>query len=110
MRAVAEADRGRGAGDFLLRYDMLEITQAEAAKLLLHGDAMKPELSHRLPKVTRKLVRRVDFGGDRRDLVVGEALCAVADGVGHFAEVEVESGSDMSLSCSAAPLAERTCV
>ena len=90
--AVAQADRGRGARDFFLRDDMLEIAEAEPAPFLLDGDAVQPELAHLRPQMPREFVLLVDLGGDRRDLVGREALGRVADRVGHFAEVEVEAG------------------
>ena len=91
MRAVAEADRGRGARDFLLRHDMLEIAEAKPAIFLLDGDPVEPELAHLRPQVAREFVLLVDLGGDRRDLVAREPLGRVADRVGHFAEVEFKS-------------------
>src|SRR6185295_13418478 len=51
VRAVAEADRGRGSRHFLLRDDMLEIAKAEPAPFFLDGDAMQSELSHLRPKM-----------------------------------------------------------
>ena len=92
MGAVAEADRSRRARDFLLRDDMLEIAEAEPAILLLDGDAVQPELAHLRPQLAREFVGLVDLGGDRRDLVGGEALRRLADRVGHLAEVEIEAG------------------
>ena len=69
VRAVAEADRGRGARHFLLRHDMLEIAEAEPAILLLDRDPVQPELAHLRPQMPREFVLLVDLGGDRRDLV-----------------------------------------
>ena len=112
MGAVAEADRGRAARDFLLRDDMLEIAEAEPAILLLDRDPVQPELAHLRPQLAREFVRLVDLGGDRRDLVGGEALGRLADRVGHFAEVEIESGcrTCRALLFGCAPLAERRSV
>ena len=42
MRAVAEADRGRGPRHLLLRHDMLEIAEPEPAILFRHGDPVQP--------------------------------------------------------------------
>ena len=92
MRAVAKADRGRGPRHFLLRDDMLEIAQAKSAPFFLDGDSVKAELTHLRPKFDRKAVRLIDLGGDRRDLVAGEALGGVADRVRHFAQVEFQAG------------------
>ena len=39
-----------------------------------------------------EFVGLVDLGGDRRDLVGGEALRRLADRVGHLAKIEVEGG------------------
>ncbi len=92
MGAVAEADRGRGARDFLLRDDMLEIAEAEAAILFRDGDPVQPELAHLRPQIAREFVLLVDLGGDRRDLLAREPLGGFADRVGHFAEFEIEGG------------------
>ena len=53
MGAVAEADRGRRARDFLLRDDMLDIAEPEPALFLLDGDSVKPELAHLRPQMAR---------------------------------------------------------
>ena len=61
VRAVGEADRGRGAGDLLDRDAMGEIAHAGAAVLLGYGDPEQPERAELLPEVGRKLVVRVDL-------------------------------------------------
>src|SRR5690349_16842349 len=71
---------------------MLEITEAKAAEVLLDGDSVKPQLAHLRPKRLWEFILLVDLSRDRRDLVAGEALRRFANGVGHFAEVEIESG------------------
>ena len=90
MRAVAQADRSRGAGDLLLRDDMLEIAEAEPSILLFHGDAVKTQCAHFGPQLLGKPVFRIDASGEGRDAVCREAGGGVADGVGHLAEREVE--------------------
>ena len=90
MRAVGQADRGRGARHFLHREDMLEIAEAGAAIFLLDRDAVQAERADLRPEVARELVGAVDLGGARRDLVGGEVGDRLADGVGGLAEVEIE--------------------
>src|SRR4051794_18598454 len=92
VRAVAEADRRRGAGDLLLCDDMLEIAEPEPAPLLLDGDPVKAELTHLRPQMLGEFVRFVDLGGDRRDLLASETFGRLADRIGHFAEAEIEAG------------------
>src|SRR5438445_11542360 len=69
MRAVGQADRGRGPRHFLHRDAVLEIAEAAAAILLLDGDAVQAERSYFGPEITRELIAAVDFGGARRDLL-----------------------------------------
>ncbi len=90
VRAVAQADRGRGAADLLDGDDMLEIAEARAAEFLLDGDAVQAQLAHLGPQLAREPVGLVDLGGDRRDLGGGEALDLVAQRVGGFAQAEIE--------------------
>ena len=90
VRAVAEADGGRGAAHLLDRHDVLEIAEARAAILLLDGDAVQAELAHLGPQLAREAVGLVDLGGDRRHLVGGETLDLVAQGVGGLAQTEIE--------------------
>src|SRR6185312_2856837 len=92
MRAVAKANRRGCTGDFFLSDDMLNIAQAEPAPFLLDGDPVETQLTHLRPEMTREFVLLVDLRGDRRDLVVGKALCGFADRIGHFAELKIESG------------------
>jgi hypothetical protein len=49
MGAVTETDRGRGALDLLHRDDMLQISEAKAAILLLDRDAVETERAHLRP-------------------------------------------------------------
>ena len=91
MGAVAEPDRGRGARHLLLSDDMFEIAEAEPAILLGHRDSVQPERAHFRPQLLREPVLGVDPGGERRDLLGGEAAGGVADRVGHLAEFEVEA-------------------
>src|SRR6476469_1521156 len=95
MRAVAQADGGRGARNLLQRDAMFEITQTRAAELFLDGDAVQTDGSHLWPEVARELVRAVDLRCARRDLVLGEIACGRADHVGGFAEIEIEAGGDV---------------
>ena len=72
VRAVGEADRGRGAADLLHRDAMREIAHAGAAVFLLDRDAVQAERAHLGPQLDRETVGPVDLGGERRDLVLGE--------------------------------------
>ncbi len=63
MGAVGQADRGRGARDFLHRDAVLEIAEARPAIVLLHRDAEQAEPAHLLPEVHRELVGAVDLRG-----------------------------------------------
>ena len=92
MRAVAEADRGRRAADFLDRDDMFEVAEREPAIFLLDGDAVQAEFAHRRPEIAREPVLGVDLRGERRDLVGGETLRRLADHVGGLTEPEIEPG------------------
>ena len=91
MRAVGQADRGRGAGDFFHRHDVFEVAHAGAAVFLLHGDAEHAEIAELAPEVGRELVVAVDRGGARRDLLGGEGLHGAAQHVGGFAQVEIQT-------------------
>ncbi len=74
VRAVGQADRGRGAGDFLHRHAMGEIAHAGAAPFLLDGDAEQAERAELRPQIAREGVGAVDLVGARRDLVLREVL------------------------------------
>jgi len=69
---------------------MLEIAQAEPAKLLLDGDAVQPERTHLGPELARERILRVDPRGDRRDPVGGEALRRLPDHVRILAQREIQ--------------------
>ena len=90
VRAVGEADGGRGAAHLLDGDDVLEIAQPRAAILLLDGDAVQAELAHLGPQLAREAVGLVDLGGDRRHLVGGETLDLLAQGIGGLAQAEIE--------------------
>jgi hypothetical protein len=51
VRAVGQADRGRGAADLLHGHHVLEVAHAGAAVLLLHGDAEDAEVAELAPEV-----------------------------------------------------------
>ena len=69
--------------------------EAEAAELVLDGDAVQAQVAHLRPERAGKGVVAVDLGGDRRDAVGGETGGGVADGVGGFAEAEIHGGSGL---------------
>src|SRR6202008_3221992 len=61
MRAVGEADRGRGARDLFHGDDVGEIAHRRAAVLLFHRDAEEAERAELAPEVRREFVRTVDL-------------------------------------------------
>src|SRR3954471_19256494 len=87
MRAVGQADGGGGARNFLHGAAMLEIAKARAAIFLFDGNAVQTELAELRPQVARKLVRLVDFGGARRDLMRREVAHGFADRIRRLAEI-----------------------
>jgi hypothetical protein len=91
MRAVRQADRGGGATDFLNGDDMFGIAHARAAEFLCHRDAMQSQRAKLRPQIGGKFVSLVYFGGARRDLIGGEGAHHIAQHVGAFAEVEIQS-------------------
>src|SRR5690606_27549464 len=91
--AVGKADRGRGAGDFLERDHILQVAQAQAAVVLLHGDAVQARIAHLRPEFAAKGVGAVDRGRAGRDLGGGEAPRRLANGLGGLAEPEIEGGA-----------------
>ena len=90
MRAIGQADRGRGPRHLLHRDAVLEIAEAGAAIFLLDGDAVQAERADLGPEVARKLIAAVDFGGARRDFVLRERMHRLADRIRGLAEIEVE--------------------
>ena len=60
VRAVGQADRGRGARDLLHRDDVFQIAHAGAAVFLLHGDAEHAEVAELAPQVHRERIVAVD--------------------------------------------------
>ena len=91
MRAVGEADRGRGAGHLLLRDDMLQIAEPKPAIFLGDRDPVQAERAHFRPQLDREPVLRVDPRGERRDPLARETLGGIADRIGHLAKVEIEA-------------------
>ncbi len=93
MRAVAEAERGRGPADFLDRDDVFEIAETQPAIGFTHGQAVQAELAHLAPQfLAREIVLAVDLLGLGGDLFVGEAGHGVADHFRAFAKLEIEIG------------------
>ncbi len=90
MRAVAQADRGAGAADFLDRHDVFEIAEPQPAPLFFDGDAVEPQRPHLRPKLAREAILGIDRRRKRCDPVIGEARGGVADQQGIFAEAGVE--------------------
>jgi hypothetical protein len=90
MGAVGQPHRRGTPAHFLHRHHMGEIAHAGAAEFLLDRNAEKAERAQTRPKLARKFVAAVDFGGDRRDLGCGEAAHAVAQHIDLGAELEIE--------------------
>ncbi len=92
MRAVAQAHRGAGAGDFFQRHHMRQIAHARAAIGLGHGDAQQAQVAELAPQIHRKLIGAVDFGGARGNFLLGKVAHGLAQSSDVFAELEVQSG------------------
>ena len=90
MRAVGQADRGRGARDFLHRDDVGEVAQARAAVGFGNRHAEQAQLAELLPHVGGEFVLRVDLGRARRQLRIAHALHGIAQGVEFLGEVGIE--------------------
>ena len=90
MRAVGQANRGRGPRHFFHRDAVLEIAETRPAILLLDGNAVQAERTDLGPEVAREFITAVDFGGARRDFVLRERVHRLPDRVRRFAEIEVE--------------------
>ena len=71
---------------------MLGVAECGPAVVLVDGHPEDAERAHLRPEVGGKVVRLVDGGGARCDLVGGEAHHAVADEVRLVTEAEVEAG------------------
>ena len=91
MRAIGQADRGRGAGDLLHRDHVLQIAHAGAAILLLDGDAEHAEIAELAPQIHRERVVAIDPSRARRDLIGREGLDLSAQHVGGLAQIEIQS-------------------
>ena len=90
VRAVGEADAGRGPADLLHGDRVLEIAQARAAPFLLDRHAEQPELTQLRPQPARERVRPVDLLGQRGDLDRSERGDRVADRLGGLAQIEAQ--------------------
>ena len=92
MRAIGQADGGGAARNLLHRHAMGEIAEPRTAELFLDRDAEQPERTELRPQFARKLVRAVDLGGKRRDLVRSEIPHRLAQHFDVAAEAEIEAG------------------
>ena len=92
VRAVAEPDGGGRAAHLLHGDAVLEVAEAAAAFLLLHGEPEQPEVAEPGPEVARELVARVDLFRAGRDLGLREALDGRPDHVRRLAQPEIEAG------------------
>ena len=68
---------------------MLQIAEAKPAILFGNGNTVQTKLTHLGPEVAGELVRLVDLGRDRSDLVAGETLRGFTDGIRHLAEAKI---------------------
>src|SRR3546814_7002612 len=75
-----------------MRYDVMEIAQAEPAIFFLDGGAVESQRAHFGPERAIELVLLVDIGGLGRDPIGGETAGRLADHVGGFAQREIERG------------------
>ena len=91
MRAVGQADGGRGAADLLHRHDMLQVAHAGAPILRRDGEAEQADGAQFRPEIGGEVVGEVDGGGTRRDLIGGKGFHDVAQQVGDLAQVEVQA-------------------
>jgi len=91
MRAVGQAHRSGRAADLLHCDHMLEIPQARAAIVLFHRQPEQAEFAHLGPEIARELVGAVNLVRTGRDQVLGKATHRVAEHVGGFAEIEIET-------------------
>lgn len=92
VRAVGQADRGAGAGDFLHRHHVGQVAHVGAAVFLADGHAQHAQVPELAPQIHRELVAAVDFGGARGDLGGRESAHRIAQHIQVFAQVEVQSG------------------
>ena len=92
MRAIREADRGRGARDFFHRDDVRQVAELGAAVLFLDRHAVQTESAELLPQVVREKVLAVDGRGAGRNFCGGKCLDRVAKRIDGVAQVEVEAG------------------
>src|SRR5947208_3546581 len=102
MRSVGEADRGGAAADLLHRDAMREVAHSGAAIFFFDRDAVQPERAHFGPQLDREPVGPVDFGGERRDPVLGKAADRGPQHLDLRAEVKIEARKPRVLHGSAA--------
>src|SRR5690606_6651616 len=57
-----------------------------------HRDAEEAHVAELAPEVLGELVRAIDLGGQRRDLLLGELVHGAPQHLGGLADVEVEHG------------------
>jgi len=89
MRAVAQRDAGRGAGDLLDRDHMGDIAHVGPAIGFGHRDPQQAQLSHLLPQRIGKRVAAVDSGRHRLNPVLRPAVHHFAQGVRVLSQIEL---------------------
>ncbi len=92
VRAVAQAHRGAGTGDFFHGDHVRQVAHVRAAVFLTHGDAQHAQVAHLAPQVHGELVVAVDFGRAGGDFGLGKVAHRVAQSVDVFTELEVQAG------------------
>src|SRR5208282_3285360 len=90
MRSVGQADGARSARDLLHGDTMGEIAEPRAAPFLFDRDSKKAERPELRPKLARKAVRAVDFGGVRRNLILRKVDDRITQHADIAAEVEIK--------------------
>ena len=92
MRAVRQADRGRGAADFFHCHTVGEVAHIAAAVFLAHRDTEQAQITEFLPHIHRKFVVAIDGFGARCQFGLSHIPGHIAQHVDLFAEAEIECG------------------
>ena len=92
VRPVRQADRRRGAANFLDRNHMVQIAKAQPAPLFFHRDAVQAQFAHGRPQVAREPVLGIHLGRQRCNHLVGKAGRGFTDHHGTFGQAEIKIG------------------
>ena len=104
MRAVGQADGGRGAADLLHRDAMFQIAHRGAAILLRRGDPEDADFTELAPEIGGEVVVAVDGRRARGDLIGGERRHLVPQRVHRLAKVEIHSTQTVRHGCCSPPM------